>query len=122
MAVKIKLTIAENPLQVWAAVTGLVLINLAQLRERSFPPLYQSGVLYKREAGEDWLTIAELFALGFGDCEDLAAARCAELNHAGEAASIRVHVAQRGLLHITVRRADGTIEDPSARLGMRGKA
>lgn len=58
------------------------------------------------------------------NCDDLAPWRCAELREAGEPAKIRVQWkrdARTGqkLFHILVRRADGSIEDPSLKLGMR---
>lgn len=101
---------------------------------RGVPPLYASGVRYANEpTGQNFNGLpAEEFALipvvlerKLGDCDDLAPWRCAELIHAGEAAKIRIQWKTRPdtgrkYYHIVVRRADGTIEDPSARLGMNG--
>lgn len=123
MTIKITMHIAETVPQVCAAVTGLVLINCVQLQTLKLLPLYASGVRYRREpvGRESWLTIGELYARGFGDCEDLAAARCAELRHAGEKATIFVKLVNPTLMHIMVRRQDGALEDPSKMLGMGGK-
>ncbi|MGP1665004.1 MAG: hypothetical protein ACTS5I_03625 [Rhodanobacter sp.] len=104
-----------------AAVSGLALIDLALLQANpGMKPLYESGVRYVREGPghEKWQPITQLYARKMGDCEDLAAARCAELRLKGEDATIHVALIRPGLIHIRVRRGDGSIEDPSKRLGM----
>lgn len=81
--------------------------------------LYASGVRYRREeisAGrrlEDWLTIPDLYRRRFGDCEDLACARAAEVPGA-----IALPRPVPGGWHIIVRLPGGRFEDPSKRLGM----
>lgn len=106
------------------ALEGLTAQNVAWLREHpSAPPLYESGVRYRREPRgvEEWRTLPELLASGYGDCEDLATARAAELNVTGEdpdAFAFARPTRKRGLWHIVVARGDGTIEDPSRVLGM----
>jgi hypothetical protein len=91
----------------------------------SAPPLYESGVVYEEEPEErdNWQDIPETLGVGNGDCEDLACWRIAELRfRANEHASPLIRwreVGTRTVYHITVRRADGTIEDPSRLLGMR---
>lgn len=111
--------------------------NLLYLKvHRGVPPLYASGVRYQPEpVGQTFNGVpAEEFALipvvlqrKHGDCDDLAPWRVAELIHAGERAKIRVQWRARRnadgsqgrkYFHIVVRRANGTIEDPSALLGM----
>lgn len=88
------------------------------------PSLYRSGVRYQREpAGqEQWLSIPALYAQGHGDCEDLAAARCAEIRLGGGSCALDFYWRKlpEGVLmyHIIVRHGDGQIEDPSRRLGM----
>lgn len=83
------------------------------------PPLYRSGVRYRREyPREDWRTLPVLIRKRFGDCEDLACARAAELPGARAIARSE----GPGLFHIVVRHASGRIEDPSVRLGMKGRA
>lgn len=112
--------IADDPEQIRAAVTGLALVSLAQMEAMPFPPLYTSGIRYQREpeGRENWQTASESLARGFGDCEDLAAYRAAELWAAGEPAAIDIKRVNAELIHIRVRRSDGTIEDPSKLLGM----
>lgn len=121
MAVRVTMQLPEDPRVVRAAVLGLALVNLALLQTHPrLPSLYASGVRYRREprGKEDWQPITLLYKRGYGDCEDLAAARVAELVHCGEPATIHVKIAGPGLMHIQVKRADGSIEDPSKRLGM----
>lgn len=104
----------------------------------STPKLYASGVRYRPEPDgqtfngapcEEFAAIPVVLARKFGDCDDLAPFRVAELVRAGEKAKIRVQWRARrnpdGSLgrkyfHIVVRRANGVIEDPSALLGMNG--
>lgn len=90
------------------------------------PLLYSSGVRYRPEpwkGQEEFADIPTVFARKWGDCDDLAPWRCAELRVLyGERANLRVSWAKQGavrLFHITVRRADGSIEDPSRVLGMK---
>ena len=103
------------------ALKQLVRFNRYQLEhsDEIIPPLYRSRVRYQREIGEQWQTIKEVLANGYGDCEDLAAWRVAELQSAGERAQIRL--TRRGRIwHVTVVRGDGRFEDPSRILGMTG--
>lgn len=86
------------------------------------PSLYGAGVRYRREplrgparAREHWQTIPEVLTAGYGDCEDLATWRAAELPGA-RAVPVRV----RSGWHIVVLLPDGSVEDPSRRLGMGG--
>lgn len=113
-----------------ALLEGLIALDRIQIRRspRPIPTLYASGVRYQREARnpdgtrkEDWRTIAELLGYRFGDCEDLAAYRVAELRERGINAS--PWITRHGKTwHVRVRHPNGEIEDPSARLGMRGAA
>ena len=97
--------------------------NVVIMRVQDFPRLYASGVRYRVEKGEDWRDACEVIARGQGDCEDLACYRAAELQCTGEPAqAIPIEVGRDGdrrEFHVVVRRANGTIEDPSAVLGMR---
>ncbi len=104
---------------------ALVMVNRIALRsDKSIPPLYRSGCRYIREPkGEE--TFRDLYVIRAkkgGDCAHLCAWRVAELQEAGENASLRVkwNVTRRGprLFHVQVRRGNGTIEDPSRLLGM----
>lgn len=101
---------------------ALVRINEAFLREnaRTTPSLYGSRVIYKREPNtEVWKDIPTVLAAGWGDCEDLASWRCAELRFAGIAA--RPYIKWRKKQHhALVLLPDGRVEDPSLALGMNG--
>jgi hypothetical protein len=114
-----------------AALAATVLCNLHQMRCTPVPRLYESGVRYQREhclavnvpeTCERFLTALQLLAERVGDCDDLASFRCAELIHTGEdtGATARAVRTQSGW-HAIVRRGNGMIEDPSAKLGMRGR-
>ncbi len=113
---------APTPALVEAVLEGLTKANEEQMRLRPLPPLYAAGVRYLREPGrEDWQTAEETAKKGTGDCEDLASYRAAELRIAGEPAKAICYAPRPGLIHCVVRRADGSLEDPSRRLGMTGK-
>lgn len=118
---------------------SLVQVNVLWLGAHpETPTLYKSDVLYQREDGtENWQDIPTTLRLGFGDCEDLACYRTAELRYHGINAHpfIRwrrikkpnndrstVDPAEEGpmMYHALCRWPDGRIEDPSMALGMRG--
>ena len=88
------------------------------------PALYRSGVRYKPDpiAGQELFAgVPGIIARGGADCEDLASWRVAELRLRGERARARISWRRRGdtwRYHVTVRRGDGSVEDPSKRLGM----
>lgn len=89
------------------------------------PPLYKSPVLYRLEPKtEIWQDIPTTLARGFGDCEDLACWRIAELQQEGIAAMPYITWRKRRdggtVYHALVRHPDGLIEDPSRALGMHG--
>lgn len=107
-----------------------VRINQIYLRQFSVPPMYELGRLgrlrYQEEPDdgiEEFAGIEPVLMRGWGDCDDLAPWRAAELREQGENAKIRVHWKKqpngRKMFHVTVRRGDGTIEDPSRILGMK---
>lgn len=105
------------------ALEALVNINRIILRRNKLPPLYKSGVRYEREDTEIWRDASIVFDEKFGDCEDLAAWRVAELRNNGKRASC--YLTYRNLdgmiiYHVRVLRANGKIEDPSLKLGMKG--
>ena len=106
---------------------ALTRINADWLRENpGAPPLYQSGVRYAVEPTgyELWDPYALLLARGAGDCDDLATARAAELREREGEWTARADCYPssikngRRTWHAIVVRANGTVEDPSARLGM----
>lgn len=112
---------------------ALTAANVEWLRSHPAAPSIlapAAGVRYEREPRgvEHWQSLPALLSSGVGDCEDLAAARAAELRVSGVDASavpVRVKIA-RGvggvdLWHIVVQTPRGT-EDPSRALGMDGPA
>jgi hypothetical protein len=117
---------------------ALVVIDQLYLRTHRCPPLYRSGVRYREEPPnhaklgheasaakvEDFSAIPAILERGWGDCDDLSPWRVAELREAGEPARIRIQWKRhpetgQKFYHVLVRRADGSIEDPSLKLGMR---
>jgi hypothetical protein len=90
------------------------------------PAIYDSGVVYQEEppGAEDWANIPMILKLGWGDCEELACWRAAELQvraNVRARASFTKQTQSDGtmLYHITVLLPDGRVEDPSRQLGMR---
>lgn len=107
-----------------AAIDGTTHANVAQIRAGGVPPLYVSGVVYERETRanaprgvERFQTANDAYNLGHSDCDGLAPWRAAECIVAGEKARAKVVKSAVGY-HVVVEREDGSIEDPSARLGM----
>ena len=105
-------------------------LDVAYLRDYpDSPKIYESGTVYRPEpvGEENWKTIPIILTDGFGDCEDLACWRAAELYAEGNRHVRPVAIAQPTgtpgftLFHIVVR-GGGVREDPSKRLGMRGRA
>lgn len=102
---------------------ALININLRYLRDNSkkLPTLYGSGVLYKKEPKtEIWKDIPTILADGFGDCEDLACWRAAELRLVGIKAGPYVKWRKKKH-HALVLLPNGKVEDPSKALGMNGR-
>jgi len=107
-----------------AALKGLTAVNVVLLRRNpKAPALYKSGVRYRREkpGRENWLTIPKVISRGVGDCEDLSSWRAAELQRLGINAQVLVIRSGPKTFHAVVRWPDGRIEDPSRKLGMKGK-
>lgn len=103
-------------------LNALVALDLLEMRRQKYPPIYRSHIRYKKEPQipgryEQWKTIRELFESGNGDCEDLAAARVAELRLAGIRA-IPWLMKKGPIWHVVVKYPTGEIEDPSRKLGM----
>lgn len=115
---------AEGIEELEALLEGLVRLNLSQLRRGLCPPLYQAGVRYQREprGSEKWQTAVGCFRSKRADCEDLAAYLAASYRLVGVDAVARVRQIRPGLKHVVVELPNGTIEDPSKRLGMKGAA
>jgi hypothetical protein len=115
---------------------ALVEVNRIILRQGTIPELYASGVRYRREPGhwvhERFDNAQTCFGRGWGDCDDLASWRCAELLNRGVTAGIIVSwkpVTGGRLYHVKVRTPPGIgkmnpqtgqwEEDPSLILGMK---
>ena len=111
------------------ALEALVMVNQLYLRLHDVARIYELGaagkVRYKEEpldGIEEFAAIPVILQRGWGDCDDLAPWRCAELRSLGEPAKIRIQWKRQPsgskLYHIVVRRGDHSIEDPSRILGM----
>lgn len=114
-------TVGADPLTLSALLSGWVAANRVLMARRPLPPLYASGVRYRREprGRERWQLAPETYRRGVGDCEDLATWRAAELQLAGIDAQAAVYQTnRRGQLHVVVALPDGSVEDPSRVLGM----
>lgn len=107
----------------------LTKVNEWHLRRDRYAPLYRSGVVYREEppGEEEWLDIPHLYRQGWGDCEDVACARAAELRHAGIPAvpcisykDFNVKGKRLTMVHVLVLWPDDSVEDPSKVLGMKG--
>ena len=112
--------VPSTPRYIAAALEGLTRLNMQQLRARPRPPLYKCGIRYARDVGETWDSADICTKRGYGDCEDLACWRAAELRLAGvpaKAVVVRSHTPGVAW-HCVVRHANGRLEDPSRKLGM----
>jgi hypothetical protein len=110
---------------------ALMAIDIESLQcHPDLPLIYRSGVRYQAEPArqERWQDIPTTLRRQQGDCEDLACWRAAELNaRFGVPARPQVIVTRvlsdgRRLYHVIVRMPDGSVEDPSFLLGMRGSS
>lgn len=103
---------------------ALIKVNLTYLATHPTVPLYQSGVVYRAERNtEIWRDVPNILKYGWGDCEDLACWRAAELQLAGIAARAWIKWRDHNnvqMYHAVVRLPNGEIEDPSIALGMSG--
>lgn len=123
--------------EIYAGLFGFCLASWFQIRQGQAPARfwgqglkYQPRLLeplptdlqrYQREppGRDDWQTWAELYKKGEGDCEDLCIGLTACLWAQGERKARAIPKPVRpGLIHIVVRRADGSFVDPSKVLGM----
>jgi hypothetical protein len=112
----------ENAFALKVLLGALVNLDIGYLRKhRDVPPLYASGVVYERT--KNWLTIATMYELGYGDCKSLVAAVCAErfVRQGLECRPVFRDLRRPDGLtdfHILVQLPDGTFEDPSKVCGM----
>lgn len=103
----------------------LTLLNLDYLAKHPDTiAVYESGIEYVRDeiGRERWRSIPYILIDSSADCKSLVAWRVAELRMKGEKAQcgVRAEPMPGGwmLYHVFVKRANGSIEDPSAILGM----
>ena len=106
------------------AIDAATLIDRHQIRSGYVPPLYETGVIYRRERHhtlpglERIQSAEETYLIGYGDCDDLAPWRAAELQLRGiDARAVVIRSPGVGY-HVIVVYPSGRVEDPSARLGM----
>lgn len=109
-----------------AQVTGLALINFELLAlTPTVGPMYQYRLRYVQDHPDyaRWKDFVQVIREGVGDCKDLVAWRVAELWHQGIDAHVVSSIQRQDngdiLYHVQIQLPDGTIEDPSVKLGMR---
>lgn len=105
-------------------IESLVSRNMVYLKNNPKTPLlYSSGVVYASEfTQQEWQDIPRTLKLKHGDCEDLASWRIAELRIQG--INAKPHIIWNAVnnafyFHVQVKHPDGSMEDPSVRLGMK---
>jgi hypothetical protein len=113
---------ANNERQIVSALWGLLVVNLTQM-DASYPSVYAFARYERERPGrpEIWQSADQLRRSRIGDCEDLAAYHAAWLRVTGRDANAKIGLARSSVgFHVIVVRGDGSIEDPSAALGMHG--
>lgn len=126
MPIHARIQIPAHPGALEAVAEGLVRLNEWMFEHAEsvggieMPPLYSTGVVYRRESrGQEWWESASdvlgVISERSGDCEDLASFRCAELRfYEGIPCHVKVVRTKRGSFHAVVQYDDdGSIEDPS---------
>lgn len=118
----------DNKREVELALAALTVIDFHEIEEYRLPLLYLSGVRYQRDpclvsaaqqTCNQFLTARQALAKGATACGPLAAWRTAELWRQGDKRARAFCISSPGIgWHCRVRHGDGTIEDPSVRLGM----
>mgnify|MGYP006862971961 CR=1 FL=1 len=116
-----------------AFLRGVVLVNRIYMRMYRIPRLYsrEANIRFRREPWqakglEEFATCLTVLRRGWGDCDDLAPYRVAELQEAGDPdADLRIYWRRDDdgvpkIFHVQVRHGNGQIEDPSRYLGMPG--
>lgn len=127
MPIRVGFEIPSKRQPILKLLNTLVNLNQAELRTYKLPWLYKSGVRYRREPKipgrtEKWKTFSQIVRDGYADCEDLAAARVSELRVKAGIKAIPWLKKKGKVWHVVVRYPDGTLEDPSRKLGMRAGA
>ena len=114
-----------------ACLEALVRQNIWQAKRieaagHRVPLLYQTHVVYRRDPPrKEWFrSLARCLRTGWGDCDDLAAWRAAEIRRGGGRAWARVRRTRNAtLLHaVVVDKLGNIIEDPSEVLVTLGRA
>lgn len=107
-----------------ALLEALTLDARDEVRETG--PLYRGNVRYRteRQRRETFVSPLIVHERGWGDCAHLSLWRVAELRNAGVAATYDVWIQEnenslKRTFHVRVRLPDGSIEDPSIKLGMK---
>lgn len=124
---RVTLGVPERELAYVALLDALTAIDVWTRMRWSFPPLlsHAASVQYHPEppGSEVWASTAALFLRGKGDCEDLACDVAATYQLDGIAARAMLQLEElrptADMWHVVVELPDGSIEDPSAALGMR---
>ena len=113
-----------------ACLEALVSQNMWQRRvltahNQAPAPLYQTRVVYRRDppGAREWFrSLARVYSTGWGDCDDLAAIRAAELRAEGVKALAEVRrTPNPRTLHAVVTDGTRIIEDPCAILAALGR-
>lgn len=119
MAARIAITISSVDRQsLIDALNVLAFANRLWLaRNPNTAPLYSSGVRFRPEPFEGsgvelYQTIPEVIAQGYGDCDDLAGWRCAELLNSGVRAECDL-LSLGPRTHHAIVRYGGRVEDPA---------
>lgn len=114
-----------NASKLGAMLRALTAVNVDNLsHDPSLPRLYSSGTRYERERRirgkrlEVWKNNRRTYRDKKGDCEELAAARAAELQYYDHIDAEAIAYPTRTGYHCVVLHPDGSIEDPSKKLGM----
>lgn len=122
-------TPAERALLFRALLEPVIFQNRLLVRRGLVPRLYESRVRYREEPWqgrglEEFAPANIVMQRGWGDCDDLAAWRAAELREAGDLrAGVKIYwrldpQGNARLYHAETRHGDGRVEDPSRLLGM----
>jgi hypothetical protein len=110
------------------ALSVLVVIDMHEIKKYGLPKLFASGVRYRRETClapkvretcERFLSARKLLEERYGDCDDIAAYRAAELILGGDTRARAFCRPSPVGWHCMVRRGDGRLEDPCVKLGMK---
>lgn len=107
------------------AIEGFALGCVPMAPVWRLPPLYRSGIRFQPEpqhglGAEDFALPNVTYSQRWGDCDDLCIYRIWELRVMGEPATCNaIWVPNTSQVHVRVRRANGSLEDPAVILGAR---